>query len=533
MQGIAIVVFFLTGLMTVAFALLFQWAYVRAAEAEKRRPVELIPPSAHTNSPHTLVTSSMPVAELEALLRRAPLWSGGLHVMVAAVIAIYMTGLLVTSDRLRPDPEVVLFAVMTLLWGAALVAAVTTGGTGRRERILVSALASLSITGILGMFATAQVGDKSSATLWVFSTVVPTFALVVVLLPSIRAVGPLVLLAALPSVIAVVGVLPALRRWAPNATIALLWTVFVNLGVGATVVLLAIFILGSVLGAALGFRLAFKMVHAYVRNRLGDEGIVVAAVWAIYVAAFVLFHLTEVSSAVLVLGWAAIPAYGVLIGLARRVTGSMSPAPGPLLLLLRVFEKKGPTPTLFHTLSRHWRRVGPMAMISGWDLAALAIEPTEMRLFLRGEIRKVFVRGVESALEEVAPMPFVCDADGRFRCRQLFCGDDVWFEVVRGLIKTSAVILIDVRRLQYEPHRTRSIYRELEACRDSRALGRTVILHGGSDSELTPLPALRSEYSAAALLEIRDDGPESVKKILGTLAERCLNSARVTPSVGN
>ena len=117
----------------------------------------------------------------------------------------------------------------------------------------------------------------------------------------------------------------------------------------------------------------------------------------------------------------------------------------PALLLLRVFALGHRSEVLFDSVTRCWRHLGHVRLIAGTDLALSTIAPHQFLAFVSGTLEHLFISS-ESAIENaVAGLDNRRDYDGRFRINDLFCYSDTWQLMVQSLIRTTDVVLMDLR----------------------------------------------------------------------------------------
>jgi hypothetical protein len=117
----------------------------------------------------------------------------------------------------------------------------------------------------------------------------------------------------------------------------------------------------------------------------------------------------------------------------------------PDLLVLRVFSLGKRREVLFDAVTRHWRYIGNVYLIAGTDLALSTVAPHQFLAFLSGRLDRLFVRGemtLERSLRALDPRR---DADGRFRINDFFCHADTWQRVLLRLLKSTDVVMMDLR----------------------------------------------------------------------------------------
>ena len=459
-------------------------------------------------------------------LRRAPWRSATLQWIVGAAVALYLGWLLVATGGMTMSPARLLATASALAWPGFL-SVVITAGLSRRQRwgALASGYNVCLLIGVVAFEGTLGRAVTRVSTMWLILNLPATLYLATFFTRRIRAVGPLVLLVTLIVAIGVAMMLAFLQR-APSVAMPLLAA-----GLNPLLVAAGLLMIGALLGVFFGAWLLRHIAMAYQRNRVGDEGIALSALWLTFVVFVASFHMLFEGPVPFALGLAAFPLYLRLAWVDRRVFLTQPPGAGPALLLLRIFENAGATRKLFHAIGRHWRHVGPMTMIAGHDLAADAIEPNDVMAYLTDDLDERFVRDPGATLQRLDASPAVRDPDGRYRCQQLFCFKNSWFGVAEGLIARSAVILIDLRGLGPErvpafgtPDEKRGIYLELEACGALGAWSRSVVLHDGNlTKENTPSSLWTT--NAVAMVDAREHKPDDVLPLLQLLSDRCLTTA--------
>ena len=115
------------------------------------------------------------------------------------------------------------------------------------------------------------------------------------------------------------------------------------------------------------------------------------------------------------------------------------------LLLLRTFGARDRSSRLLRDLTRQWRWIGSVELITGPDLASETLEPDEFLDFIRGRLPRHFVTDetlVERRLRELDLRP---DRDGRYRVNELLCQQHTWQLALEGLVAGVDAVLIDLR----------------------------------------------------------------------------------------
>lgn len=236
---------------------------------------------------------------------------------------------------------------------------------------------------------------------------------------------------------------------------------------------------------------AWAIGRAYVAKWVSEESLlvlqwwVVAALWSAADAAMVgllpaLLGLTPLVVLVLILLVAA------QIGPGRRGRPTR-------LLLLRTFGARHRSTRLLRELTRRWRWIGSVELITAPDVATETLEPDEFLDFIRGDLARRFVREPAAVPLRLASLDLEPDADGRYRINELMCTDDTWRPTVEGLIGSVDVIMIDLRGFTA---RRLGVIEELQRLTAGVSLRRVVALVDST----TDLSALRAALDRAAAL---------------------------------
>lgn len=229
---------------------------------------------------------------------------------------------------------------------------------------------------------------------------------------------------------------------------------------------------------------------------LGTQG-AAAAVWAL--APFAVMTL-------LLLGVALV---------ARRTPAALTPIRPPArLLLLRTFGDRDRSSRLLRDLTVHWRWVGSVDLITGEDLATELLEPHEFLDYLRGRLRRHFVRGPADLARRLDELDLRPDLDGRYRVNEMLCHDDTWRPALAALVHEVDAVLIDLRSLT--PRRTGVVY-EIERLVAEVPLRRVVALTDATTYQHVLRWALdRAAAGAPQDAPIRDDPAPALRTVAVT-----------------
>jgi hypothetical protein len=203
---------------------------------------------------------------------------------------------------------------------------------------------------------------------------------------------------------------------------------------------------GAVLGATASFAFIRWLAGHYRTRRASDQMLSVDVLMAI-------FTLSSLLGLTAAFGWiaggcaiASFAAYSFAAHRALRRRQRLAPAVEPqTLLLLRVFGFDRRTQQLLDDLGQRWRYLGPIRLIGGVDLVNTTLEPHEFFEFLNGRLTRAFIKNrddLEKRLRENAPSP---DPDGLFRIEDFYCHDDTWRMTVCSVAGKADAVLMDLR----------------------------------------------------------------------------------------
>lgn len=223
------------------------------------------------------------------------------------------------------------------------------------------------------------------------------------------------------------------------------WVVVMVQAVGVWPALLVIALLPWVALAWPAWWLARALAQAYRRKRFSDLAYLVAAWWAVVLAASALPSLQGVGwiGLVSLLPWLWLP----LSQWALR--GWLAPrAPPPTLLVLRVFRQDAAVQTLFDRVIERWRLIGNTLLIAGTDLLSRTIDPDDVFTFLDGRLEQRFVTGDADLAERARGFDLEPDPDGRYRVNECYCHDNTWQAALAVLVQRADTVLMDLRGFQ-------------------------------------------------------------------------------------
>ena len=118
------------------------------------------------------------------------------------------------------------------------------------------------------------------------------------------------------------------------------------------------------------------------------------------------------------------------------------------MLLLRVFQQAPIHSWLMDLLDDTWRRIGRVDTVVGLDLALHTLNALALEDFLRGRVRRQFIKDLDEVRERVAALPSALAIDRRYPLNELHCLPETWQAVVIALLEAADVVLLDLRGLR-------------------------------------------------------------------------------------
>jgi hypothetical protein len=201
------------------------------------------------------------------------------------------------------------------------------------------------------------------------------------------------------------------------------------------------------------------------------------------------------------------------------------------LLLLRVYGFGRRSRRLLDLLGTRWRLLGSIDLIAAPDLASRTVEPSTFLEFVRGRLKRLFIRTPEDLRARIAALDDKPDPDARFRINQLFCSDGMWKAAVMHLMSTASLVAMDLRG--FGPHRRGCVY-ELETLLDTVPLDRLVFFIDWSTDRkglegvlfahwqrlAVDSPNLTSRDPKLRLLDVSGGDPAAVRQFLAIAEQR-------------
>jgi hypothetical protein len=353
----------------------------------------------------------------------------------------------------------------TFIWPAVLtINVVAAPGSRKQCAVVLCYLAVLALLGglliLIPTESPLQVGNvmvpawpgetpTRLASKWMLFNLAPTLMIVVFRSRRMRAVAPLVLsfMTALSAGLLTMMTAAFLYQDLSVAVMAFAAETFnVRVVTALTGYFLLLAAVACLLSGLIGWSLLLGIRKGYRRKVVSDQSLAIDTVWLI----FGLFYAQICAFAGP--GWllSLLPAFCVF-KIAVSVIHKQAPLRTqshrfePALLVLRVFSIGKRSEILFDEVTKRWRYLGNVRLIAGTDLAFSTVAPHQFLAFVSGKLSQLFIRDGTAVDRGLAAMDTRRDRDGRFRLNDFFCHVDTWQSVLVRLVRSTDVVLMDLR----------------------------------------------------------------------------------------
>lgn len=389
--------------------------------------------------------SDLSAGTLTSHLFRAPTRAVVAYGLGGVAFAAVMAGAFLAAGGLEFLPARFGLLLWTYAWPVVLT---TTLALGSRRQAMLTSLAAYfagyAVLAGIGIIRSPAFDWTQAAGLWLVNNGPPTLLLLAFLNRRVRAVGPLVLIF---MVLAVTGATGLVSLTGASESLMLLAAqAGSTLGLGATGILLGLYLLGFLVLGAVGWLVLGLARRRYEQKKMSDESITFDAIWLLFAVVDAIGLVFE--GAVWILSGVVAFAGYKLVSAAALYSLLKTKKPFPQnvrLLLLRVFALGRKSERMFDILGSHWRHVGSIQLIAGPDLVTKTVEPHEFLDFLTGKLARRFIDGPQSLDRRVSEMDLAQDQDGRYRVNDFFCHENTWRLVFSRLAGQSEAVLMDLR----------------------------------------------------------------------------------------
>jgi hypothetical protein len=409
------------------------------------------------------------------------LWRHALaHTIAGLAFAAVSTVLLFRFSGMEFFPLRTVVVTWAHAWPTVLVLGLLVGRDRRLQALivfgylgvlaLICLVAELRGTEPLPMFGVVVPGYVQPAIIWLLNAA-PSAFLLLFLNRTIRSIGPLVLVFVFVMLLG-----------AHAATTALLYDdvrnavvrIAIALHIDGAAILFIVQGLGALLMVWPAWRCVAWLRDRYAAKRSSELLLIADAIWllqALVLASSLFREQGPASALAALLPWIAWRL--TLHAMIRPLLKDARKREPMRLLLLRVYGFGRRSRRLLDLLGTRWRLLGSIDLIAAPDLASRTVEPSTFLEFVRGRLKRLFIRTPEDLRTRIATLDDKPDPDARFRINQLFCSDDMWKAAVTHLMGNASLVAMDLRG--FGPHRRGCVY-ELETLLDTVPLDRLVFL---------------------------------------------------------
>jgi hypothetical protein len=402
------------------------------------------------------------------------------HTVAGLVFAAAATVLLFRFSAMEFFPLRTVVVAWAFAWPTVLILGLLVGRDRRLQALIVlgylgllaiiCVVAELRGTEPLPMFGVTFPGFVQPAIIWLLNAA-PSVFLLLFLNRTIRSIGPLVLLFVF---VMLLGSYAAVNLLLFDDVLRSVVTLGTALHIGGHALFWIVQALGALVMVYPAWRCVAWLRDRYAAKRSSELLITASAIWLLQalVLASSLFReqgaLAALAAALPWIAWRL-----TLHATIRPVLKEARQREPMRLLLLRVYGFGRRSRRLLDLLGTRWRLLGSIDLIAAPDLASRTVEPSTFLEFVRGRLKRLFIRSPDDLKQRIASLDDKPDPDARFRINQLFCSDDMWKAAVIHLMGTASLVAMDLRG--FGPHRRGCVY-ELETLLDTVPLDRLVFL---------------------------------------------------------
>jgi hypothetical protein len=386
------------------------------------------------------------------------------HAIAGLSFGIVAALLLLVRSGTELDPLRFAAVAWAFTWPTVLVLALLVGPDRRTQaKILLCYAGGLAILCFAArLLAPALVWGLYAA---------PSAFLLLFLNRAIRAIGPLVIVF---TTVALLGSHVALSILAVESVLMGAAGLAADTGIGGHGVFWGVALLGLLAGSWPAWRCVVFLRDRYAAKRLSDLMLTIYAIWLLQTLVLASSLLREQGLIGVAAAFLALLAWRLALAAALRpVVAQARTRPARELLLLRVFGSGRRSRRLLDLLAARWRVLGSIDLIAGPDLASRTVEPAIFLEFLRGRLRRLFIRTSNDLADRLADLDRGPDPDGRFRVNQLFCSGEIWKTAVTTLMGKASFVVMDLRG--FGPQRRGCVF-ELQTLLDTVDVSKLVLL---------------------------------------------------------
>ncbi|MBB1073469.1 hypothetical protein HUU62_03475 [Rhodoferax sp. 4810] len=244
-----------------------------------------------------------------------------------------------------------------------------------------------------------------------------------------------------------------------------------------------------------------QLARAYRKQQVSELFYLYTAVWTI---ALISPGLMAMGS----MGWAALVCFVPLLwiplgaALMQRLGTPTASARPPTLLVLRVFQQDANVQDLFDRVIERWRVTGNTVLIAGTDLLERTIDAEDIFTFIDGRLQERFIQTPADVPRRLADFEWRADVDGRHRVNEIYCHDTTWQQALDELVRTSDVVLMDLRNFVAQ---NKGCLHELQVLTQTHGLRRVVVLVNDR-TELPPAQAATAGAPAGRFVWLSQQG---------------------------
>lgn len=257
-----------------------------------------------------------------------------------------------------------------------------------------------------------------------------------------------------------------------------------------------------------------RLAHAYRQQQVSELFYLFTAVWTIALIGPALMAMGS-------MGWGALLCFAPLLwiplgaALMQRFGAPTQAGRPPTLLVLRVFQQDANVQHLFDRVIERWRLTGNTVLIAGTDLLDRTIDADDIFTFIDGRLGERFLQTPADLPRRLAEFEWRPDAEGRHRVNEIYCHDTTWQQALDALVRTSDVVLMDLRNFVAQ---NKGCLHELQVLASTPGLRRVVVLVNDR-TELPPAQAATAGAPEGRFVWLSQPGatPLATEQVLAPL----------------
>lgn len=394
------------------------------------------------------------------------------HGVAGAVFALVMSCGVILESGNELTLSRIIFLMLIFIWPFIFVVFLIAGADPQtQKRWLLHYGAVYLVSAVVVTIISSGFELYNGLSIWLIYNLPATILLMMFFRRSVRAVGPLVLIFLFFCVFGI----SALIGFGGDSVLIAVHFIVSSTGYNVYTAFIGLNVLVLAIGAACAWWVLVRIKRSYLQKNTNELSLNIDALWLFFGAIYSLIAATQTWYWVF-LFIVAFACYKTTVWLGLKWLKHHTNPINKRLLLLRVFSLGKLSEQLFDMVSQRWRFRGSIQMIAGPDLVTSTIEPHELLDYLSGRLARLFINNQQAIDRQMQQLDLMPDFDGRYRVNEFFCYGSIWVSVLKRLVSSTDVVLMDLRQFSKD---NAGCVTELHALIDLMPLQRVVLLIDG------------------------------------------------------